>query len=183
MDRINSYALVCYVSGPLGRFLDSLREEFVTGCRPHAHVTVLPPRELNANPFEAGEEICSAVQNFVAFEAEATTMEIFPDTHVVYLDVGRGREEFLHLHGSVNRSLLLQQEKFVYHPHLTIIQNLASREQAEAFLAVAAARWAEFQGSRVFSVDHLTFVQNTRDDRWIDLMECELRRAVALQSR
>ena len=45
-DRMNLYALVSYIPGALGEFLDRLREELVAGCDPHAHITALPPRPI-----------------------------------------------------------------------------------------------------------------------------------------
>ena len=45
-ERLNVYALVIYIPDPLGRFLDHLRRELVPAYKPHAHVSVLPPRPL-----------------------------------------------------------------------------------------------------------------------------------------
>ena len=38
-ERLNVFALVIYVPGPLGKFLDDLRRKLVPGCNPHAHVS------------------------------------------------------------------------------------------------------------------------------------------------
>ena len=45
-ERLNVFALVIYIPGPLGKFLDDLRRELVPSYNPHAHVSVLPPRPL-----------------------------------------------------------------------------------------------------------------------------------------
>ena len=47
-QRINLFALVVYIPDPLAGFLDDLRKELVANCLPRAHVTILPPRPLQA---------------------------------------------------------------------------------------------------------------------------------------
>ena len=44
VERINSYAVVCYIPGALGEFITRLRESLVPGCTAQSHVTILPPR-------------------------------------------------------------------------------------------------------------------------------------------
>jgi hypothetical protein len=41
-------------------------------------------------------------------------------------------------------------------------------------MELAAARWREFPHSRGFTVDKLTFVQNTLQNRWTDLAAMDL---------
>ncbi len=41
-------------------------------------------------------------------------------------------------------------------------------------LHVMARRWHDFPGPRQFTVDHLTFVQNTLENRWTDLRNIPL---------
>src|ERR1039458_2013161 len=55
--RVNQYALVSYVQAPLGSFLDRLRLRLTPECRPHAHITILPPRPLCAPEERAEAEI------------------------------------------------------------------------------------------------------------------------------
>src|SRR5580700_5129161 len=90
-DLVNSFALVTYIPDPLGKFLDDLRRELAPGCIPHAHVTLLPPRALSATPREATETVQAFVSSFRQFEIEASHVEIFPVTEVVYITVGEGR--------------------------------------------------------------------------------------------
>jgi hypothetical protein len=47
-ERLNVFALVIYIPGPLGLYLDELRRDLVPDYDPHAHVSVLPPRTLAA---------------------------------------------------------------------------------------------------------------------------------------
>jgi hypothetical protein len=44
-----------------------------------------------------------------------------------------------------------------------------SPDAVEEIAGVAAARWAAFDGPRSFEVNHLTFVQNTVQNCWVDL--------------
>jgi hypothetical protein len=39
---------------------------------------------------------------------------------------------------------------------------------------IARSRWREYPGVRHFTVDRLTFVQNTLENRWMDLSGCGL---------
>src|ERR1039458_6592237 len=54
------YALVIYLSDPLGGFLDDLRLEMVPGCNPHAHISVLPPRPLPGRTAPAARTLLPA---------------------------------------------------------------------------------------------------------------------------
>jgi hypothetical protein len=47
-------------------------------------------------------------------------------------------------------------------------------ENIPTAVEIAIRRWAEFRDRRDFMVDQLVFVQNTLDNRWIDLAACEL---------
>src|ERR1022692_1327638 len=90
-QRLNVFALVIYIPDPLGRFLDDLRRELVPGCSPHAHVTILPPRPISTTPQAAIEAVRSRIHDFAPFEIEAALVEVFSETDVVYLRLGRGR--------------------------------------------------------------------------------------------
>jgi len=176
---INSFALVSYVPDPLGGFLDRLRNELVTECHAKAHVTVLPPRPLLASVDDAWRELVDEIQEFSPFRVELGRAEIFPVTHVLYLSVISGHAELKRLHQALNSGQLAFEEPFTYHPHVTLAQELDPHQVAEAGELVAA-RWREFRGERGFAVDRLTFVQNTLENRWIDLRECPLASRVTI---
>ena len=53
------FALVSYIPDPLGAFLDDLRLKLAPKCKPHAHITILPPRPICAEPHIAIQEIRS----------------------------------------------------------------------------------------------------------------------------
>src|SRR5215831_16171571 len=101
VDRLNQFALVIYFPDPLARFLDELRLELVTGCRPRAHVTVLPPRPVD--DLAAGlDEVRLMAPEFPPFHIEAGEVEIFPETNVIYIGLRRGAEELRAMHQALN---------------------------------------------------------------------------------
>jgi 2'-5' RNA ligase len=180
-DRINSFALVSYIPGRLGKFLDRLRRELVPACFAHAHVTVLPPRPLVADPESAMEDVQSVVPSFAPFSVQITGLEIFPTTSVIYAAIGAGREELIQLHQELNVGNLAFDEPFKYHPHITLAQGLEPGQVAELF-DLASRRWKESAPAHSFTVEALTFVQNTAENRWIDLAEYELRGTPSLRT-
>jgi 2'-5' RNA ligase len=168
-NAINSFALISYLPEPLTGFLDSLRRELVPRCLARSHVTVLPPRPLTSGvPESAWRDLNDSLDSFPPFRVELTSIEIFQGTNVIYLSVGAGFRELETLHTALNQGPLQFVEPYVYHPHVTLAQHLLP-EQVEAAAAVARRRWRDFTFSRSFTVDQLTFVQNTVEDRWADL--------------
>jgi 2'-5' RNA ligase len=178
-NQINSFALVSYLPDPLGGFLDRLRAELVADCKAKAHVTLLPPRPLLSSADEAWRELVDGIHNFEPFRVELGRVEIFPVTQVLYLSINAGHAELKRLHQALNRGCLGFEEPFTYHPHVTLAQELEPYQVAEA-CELAAARWREFKYARSFTVDRLTFVQNTLENRWTDLHGCLLSTQVTI---
>src|SRR5579862_1863992 len=83
-QTLSQFALVCYIPDPLGRFLDDLRLELTPGCRPHAHVTILPPRPLHDELKDSVRQIADDVRGIAPFRIETGDIEIFDSSHVVY---------------------------------------------------------------------------------------------------
>ena len=183
-DRINSFAVVAYLRGPLAEFIDSLRSELVRGCQSRAHVTILPPRPVNSEVAAAAGLITERVADAATFQIEATRIRVFPVSQVIYADIGTGTGELHDLHRLLNVDSLFFDEPFEYHPHLTLAQGLQP-EEVQALFELADHRWQEFRRlhSSRFIVDTLTFVQNTIDNRWIDLAEWDLRSPAGVYSR
>jgi 2'-5' RNA ligase len=164
---VNQFALVIYFPDPLARFLDELRLELVAGCRPRAHVTVLPPRPLG--DLDAGlEEARVMTPEFPPFEIVAGEVEIFPQTNVIYIGLQKGGEALASMHHELNTGPLAYKEPFVYHPHITLAQEfpVADTPRLEA---LARERWREWRGPRSFHAGTATFVQNTNQKLWVDL--------------
>jgi len=173
-SRLNVYALVIYIPDPLGRFLDDLRRELVPGCNPHAHVSVLPPRALSADWHAAGQQVEALTAKLPVFSVELGPIRIFPVTNVIYLEVGSGKEDLASMHDALNSAELWFEEPFLYHPHVTLAQEIPA-DQVPAVHELARRRWDEFGGDRAFRAERAAFVQNTMGNCWIDLAEFDLR--------
>lgn len=166
---IDSFALISYLPEPLAGFLDSLRCELVPRCQAKSHLTVLPPRPLAAGlPENAWLDLNDCLDAFPPFRVELTSIEVFRGSNVIYLSVGAGYRELERMHTALNRGLLQFAEPFVYHPHVTLAQELSAVE-VESAAELARRRWREFPYSRSFMVERLTFVQNTLENQWADL--------------
>lgn len=178
-DRINSFSLVSYLPGKLGDFVTGLRQELVSGCVAQSHVTILPPRPLLIDPQIAEERIQQRVAGFAPVVVGICELRVFEQSQVVFADLDVGRAELLEMHEALNRDEFAFNEAFPYHPHITLAQGIPPERLKEVF-EIASRRWKESPASS-FSVDTLTFVQNTAANRWIDLVECELRGEPALR--
>jgi 2'-5' RNA ligase len=169
-ERLNVFALVIYLPEPLGRFLDDLRCELVPNDKPHAHVSVLPPRPLAVDASVASEQVRALTESWSPFEIELTSIEVFPVTNVIYLELGAGAAELRKLHSAMNAGALAFDEPFLYHPHVTLAQELMSADVAAAH-ATARRRWENYPGKRSFRAERAVFVQNSLHNVWLDLAE------------
>jgi 2'-5' RNA ligase len=168
--RLNVFALVIYIPGPLGTFLDDLRRELVPDYNPHAHVSVLPPRPLAVDWQVASAQVRALSENWAPFAIELTGIEIFPSTDVIYLEVGAGAAELRQMHVAMNSGTLRFQDPFPYHPHITLAQELPA-EKVASTTELAHRRWREFTGERRFRAERAVLVQNTVNGCWLDLAE------------
>jgi hypothetical protein len=174
-QRMNVFALVMYIPGALGIFLDDLRRELAPHCNPHAHVSVLPPRSLPVTCEAASEQARALMESWPAFDVELTGIEVFPVTEVIYIGVGAGAGELRRMHAAMSTGALEFPEPFPYHPHITLAQELP-HEQVAAADELARRRWRGFEGERRFQAARATFVQNTLGNCWLDLAEYALRK-------
>jgi 2'-5' RNA ligase len=179
-QRLNVYALVIYIPDPLGRFLDDLRRELVPHYNPHAHVSVLPPRPLPGDLDAALNQVAAQVAAWAPFDVELGDVEVFPVTDVLFLDIAAGAPELRRMHTAINTAALGFPEPFVYHPHVTLAQEVA-HDRVATLRDLAARRWREYRGRRSFRAERAVFVQNTLENRWIDLAEVSLGGAVAIR--
>ena len=163
------FALVSYIPDPLARFLDDLRIELVPNSKPKAHVTVLPPRPHHSDIETAVQHITHVCRDFSPFEVELGEMEIFKESQVVYLALRKGIEPLHELYRSLNCDGLAYRECFAYHPHITIAQDIAAGD-AGRIAAIAAERWAKYDGPRKFDVNALSFVQHVAPYIWMDVV-------------
>ena len=145
-------------------------------------MTVLPPRPLSGSSQEAWSEIEKHLQDVPPFRVELANVEIFSATQVIYLSVNTGNLELRRLHRLLNAGPCAFQEPYSYHPHLTLAQDLEPGHVAAA-LETTKLRWREFSDRRAFTVENLTFVQNTIDNRWADLNLYPLRPQIHADAR
>jgi 2'-5' RNA ligase len=171
-DLINSFALVTYIPGRLGEFLDDLRRELAP-CLPRAHVTILTPRPLSVTPEEAWSFMYPLIKDFPSFEVRTGGVDIFHTTSVIFVEVRAGKAELRQMHDRLNRGPSAFDEPYPYHPHITLAQELDPNQVTEVY-ETAKRRWAEYKGERSFSADSVTFVQNTTQNHWVDLATCPL---------
>jgi 2'-5' RNA ligase len=164
------YALVAYVRNPVGQFIEKLRQEvFPEHGHLPAHLTILPPRNLDRPESEALQQLESGCLEAEPFEVALGDVESFvPVTPTVFLRVAHGAYRMRELHDRLNTDALHCQEQWPYMPHLTIVK-LATDAQAQAVLPALQQRWSDYQGPRRILVDHLTFVREAADGRWLDL--------------
>jgi 2'-5' RNA ligase len=168
------YAVVTYVDGPLGEFIQNLRRQLhpEQGHVP-AHITVLPPRPLIGRESEAIEALEFACSHAAPFEVTLGEVETFiPTTPTVFIRIAHAAYKMRELHDAVNVGPLAYVELLPYMPHMTIAK-LASADEAKAISEIAIQRWAAFDGPRNVRVETLTFVRG-RDHTWTDLAPFQL---------
>ncbi len=175
-ERQSLYALVIYLPEPLRGFLDRLRLDMVPGCNPHAHVSVLPPRPLPAEPDGAIEEARAILAGFAPFDVELGGIEKFEATNVIYISVEAGADQLRQMHRQLSGGKLSFDEPFAYHPHVTLAQEFGA-EMVEPLMQKAARSWSDFGGPRHFRAKSAVFVRNVRGNYWVDLAEGALRGA------
>jgi 2'-5' RNA ligase len=168
------YALVAYVTGAAGEFVENLRRELHPEL-PHlaAHLTILPPRPLQgpeSSALQVLERICGQQE---PFEVNLGSVETFvPVTPTIYIRVDVAASRMCELHGRLNTEALAFHEEWPYIPHLTIAK-MNAEPLAQRALETARERWAEYGGSRRILLERLTFVrEDVREggpNCWIDL--------------
>ena len=142
-------------------------------CFLRAHVTILPPRPISSPPGAAWDLVRWFAPQFAPFEVSLTSVEVFPVSDVIYVNIAAGTEQLTQMHAAMNADGLRFPDAFSYHPHVTLAQNLQP-DQVDELMRVARARWAECPYAKTFRVEKAVFVQNTRSSGWIDLGECRL---------
>jgi 2'-5' RNA ligase len=164
------YALVGYVKGPAGEFVENLRRELHPDL-PHlaAHLTLLPPRLLHgteSSALQLLERICCEAEPFEVVLGEVETF--VPATPTVYIRVAQAASRMCELHRQLNTQALECGEEWPYIPHMTIAK-MAPGQPVENAFQMARERWALFAGSRRILLERLTFVREEGPNCWVDL--------------
>jgi len=145
-------ALVSYIPDPLGSFLYGIRQTLSAEENPQAHITILPRRPLLLPVEAASEQAISILSRFPAFEVELCNVKRFPETNVMYLDVGKGNARLHALHDALNTGDLAHDEEFEFRPHLTL-SGPVCRSEAEGVRARAKAAWDPAGINRRFLIE------------------------------
>jgi 2'-5' RNA ligase len=173
------YALVAYVKGPAGEFVESLRRELHPDL-PHlaAHLTILPPRPLQGTEHSALQLLEQICGNEAPFEVNLGAVETFiPVTPTVYIRIDGASAHMCALHSRLNAGVFAFHEEWPYIPHLTIVKMSAEHSAQKAF-QVARGRWAAYSGSRRILLEKLTFVREDAQNCWVDLAPVLLGRSL-----
>ena len=170
---MNSFSLVGYLSGELGRFLNDLRARLEPGREAQAHITVLPPRPRACSWQEACAELQERLRGAAPFEVVLGDVRSFEASQVVYAKMNAGRSELERLHALTNTGRLHFECRFPYHPHVTLAHGLAGNDLVHARVR-AQAEWDEYSGPRTFVLEELVLVQNSLEDVWVDLASIPL---------
>jgi 2'-5' RNA ligase len=176
------YALVAYLKGAAGGFVENLRRELHPHL-PHlaAHLTILPPRPLQGTEsaaLQVLERICGAEEPFEVTLAEVESF--IPVTPTVYIRVEAGASRMSELHSKLNTEALAFKEEWPYIPHLTIVK-MSAEQPAQAAFQMARERWARYECSRLILVERLTFVREDAMNHWVDLAPVRLGRTLVSQ--
>src|ERR1700733_2367288 len=169
------YALVSYVRNPVGEFVEKLRQELHPAMsHMPAHLTILPPRELQSSESAALEFLGDICSHVIPFDVELGDVETFlPTTPTVFIQVKRAAYRMRELHDQFEKTLQ-SKEIWPYIPHLTILKTELD-EEARRAAVVARERWARFNGKRQVHLDELMFVREA-DGHWQDLAHLPLGR-------
>ena len=168
------YAVVTYVRNPVGEFVENLRRE-LHPTMPHmpAHLTILPPRDLQGSEAMAREFLEEECSRVIPFDVELGDVETFlPTTPTVFIQVVRFAYRMRELHDQLSQKRLGGIESWPYIPHLTIVKTERDEQAREASM-VARERWAAFQGPRQVHVGELMFVRED-GDCWLDVAAVSL---------
>lgn len=170
------YAVVAYVKDSVGRFVEELRRELHPDhTHLAAHVTILPPRQLQGSEASAIATMERFAPEVSAFQIQMGTVETFsPATPTVFLRVQRSAHRFRDLHDKLNTGALYCAEEWPYMPHLTIVK-MPELVSAESALLTARTRWENFAGAKNAPIEDITFVREGSDHQWVDITTVKLR--------
>ena len=144
-----SLALVSYLPNPLGSFLNGLRHSLTGEPAPDAHVTILPRRPLAMPVDAASEQIQQILAGFHSFTVELSSLRLFHQTNVLYLDIGEGSARLHALHDALSLGALAHEEEFEFRPHLTLGCPIPS-SKGEDLRKTAKAAWESLLLNRGF---------------------------------
>ena len=93
----------------------------------------------------------SILKRWQSFSVELSEVKVFPETNILYLDIGRGSGTLHELHDELNTGELAYDENFDFLPHLTISGPISKRRLAKVHQE-AKRTWEEQRGVAEFEV-------------------------------
>lgn len=114
------FTLVTYVPEPISRIIEGLRASIPGNGFVQPHITVVPPRPLEAPLSTVADFAVPVLRRFAAFEVSLGDVHCFSESNLLYLDISEGVDEIHDLHNALNRGVLAHPERFEFRPHVTI---------------------------------------------------------------
>lgn len=95
--------------------------------------------------------------DFPNFDVELSKVRAFPETNLVYLEIGKGKGLLDKLHAALDRGALGHAEEFDFRPHLTLGGPVDAAHLA-AVRRHAVTAWNSFRSARRFVLDEIVFL-------------------------
>lgn len=164
------FALLGFVPGKLGEYLNDLRRQLVPASPLKSHITLLPPRVLGGSASELSRILRRRLVSIEPFEVGLGQVEVFPATGVVYLGIESGSAELRETHAALAEAEFAFDEIYPFHPHVTLAQDFPMVQSGEV-AERARLLWNSWPGERSFVLDHVSFVQGVDLCTWETVSE------------
>lgn len=155
------------VPEPWGSQVRAARLGYGEGRAEHipTHVTLLPPTEMTSQRLEEFlEHLAQVARSTASFEVVLRGTGTFrPISNVVYLQVAQGVSSCEQLERAVRSGPVCRELEFPYHPHVTLVHDLAPAVLDQAFEDQAGFT-AQFQA------DHFVAFVHHGDEVWRPLV-------------
>lgn len=129
------------IPSPHGEFLQARRADFgdPAAWQIPAHITLLPPTEVDADAYAAFLDHCAAVAAAsAAFQVVLRGTGTFrPLSDVVFIQVAQGVSACESLEMALRNGPVMRELDFYYHPHVTVAHNVSVAELDRAFTELA----------------------------------------------
>lgn len=129
------------IPAPHGDYLQQRRADFgdPQAWQIPAHITLLPPTEVDDETYAAFRDHCAAVASgHTAFDVVLRGTGTFrPLSDVVFIQVARGVSNCESLERALRSGPVSRHLEFYYHPHVTVAHNVAAESLDRAFTDLA----------------------------------------------
>ncbi len=172
-ERPTTIGVSIPVPPPHGDFLQARRADFgdQSAWQIPAHITLLPPTEVDATTYAAFRAHCATVAAAEpAFDVVLRGTGTFrPLSNVVFIQVAQGVSACESLEMSLRSGPVMRTLDFYYHPHVTVAQGVSADQLDRAFDELASF-------SVSFEVPTFHLYELGADDVWRPEHEFELAR-------